>query len=399
MSGFEKLQDEVIRTGLCLDCGTCVGVCPNKTIVMDFEEEEPRLVKQCPTRCDICYPVCPGKDIPIPDMEKMIFGRERTPEEDWIGIVQSCVLANATDPLVRLGGASGGLVSALLIYALENKVIDAALVAGNREDKPWRVIPRIVTNRREVMETSQSKLSVVPNISPLNEALERGYKKLAVVGMPPHVHGVRKIQLAGRPKKAVEAIKFVIGLFHGTDNHYPAAEHIVEELARTPLSEVSTVRIRHGHYPGLYTVFTKDGQRIVLQSDAGRRAHSFCFRTNRDTVAIDYSSELADISAGDYFAPHMVEGVPGLTLAGIRTDIGMKLMQDAEAAGYIETQPGIKDPFGWGGFETKKHGGLYHLMERKRHGWPVPDYHMRIDYPMPKPRNLGIKAKEIHPHY
>ena len=94
----------------------------------------------------------------------------------------------------------------------------------------------------------------------------------------------------------------------------------------------------------------------------------------------------------------MVEGVPGLTLGILRTDISKKLIEDAETAGYIRTEPGTKDPFVWGGFETKKHGGLCHILERQRHGWPVPDLHRPVRYPKPEPRKLGLRAGEIHPH-
>ena len=397
MAGFDRLKKEVIGVGLCTDCGTCVGVCPSRAIVINYDEEEPEAVAECPPRCNLCYQVCPGRDIPIPEMERMVFGRERTAEEEWIGIGQTYIAAHAVDPLVRISGASGGLVSALLLYALENDVIDAALVAGNREDKPWRVIPKIATNRQEVLDCSQSKLSPCPNNSLLAEALAQGFKRLGIVGLPCHVHGIRKMQLAGKPKRTVESIKFIIGLCCGSQPNYRAAEHIVEELARVPLDEVAKVRIRYGHYPGLYTIFTKDGRRVVLP-DAPRRAHSEAFQKYRAEVCSDYSSELADLSVGDSFSPHMVEGVPGLTLGIMRTNTGKKLIEDAEAANYIHTEPGSKDPFVWGGFETKKHGGLCHILERKRHGWPVPDLHRPIYYPEPEPRKLGLRAGEIHPH-
>ena len=398
MAGFDMLKKEVIGVGLCTDCGTCVGVCPNKSIVMNYDEEEPEAVKDCLPRCSLCYEVCPGRDIPIPDLERMIFGRERTADEEWIGIGQTYFEAHALDPLIRIGGASGGLVSALLLYALENDVIDAALVAGNREDKPWRVIPKIVTNRHEVMETSQSKLSAVPNNSLLGEALARGFRRLGIVGLPCHVHGIRKMQLSGKPKRMVESIKFTIGLCCGAQWNYRGAEHIIEEIAGVALSEVAKVRIRYGHYPGLYTIFTKGGLRVVLP-DSGRRFHSFAFRKYRSALCIDYSAELADLTVGDYFSPHMGEGVPGLTIGIVRTDIGKKLIEDAEAAKYIHTGQISKDPFIWGGFEVKKHGGLYHLLERRRHGWPTPDLHRPIDYPKPEPRKLGLRVGEIHPHY
>jgi coenzyme F420 hydrogenase subunit beta len=59
-----------------------------------------------------------------------------------------------------------------------------------------------------------------------------------------------------------------------------------------------------------------------------------------------------------------------------RTDMGQKLVQGAADAGYIECSP--HDPamvtssgMGW---ESKKHANMLRLIERKRFGWPTPDY-------------------------
>jgi len=53
------------------------------------------------------------------------------------------LLARATDESLVENGQDGGFVSALLIYALENDVIDAALVSGLEGDgSTWRAVPR-----------------------------------------------------------------------------------------------------------------------------------------------------------------------------------------------------------------------------------------------------------------
>ena len=77
MPGFAKLQKEVIGVGLCADCGACVGVCPSKCIVMNLDTEEPEQIKECPARCMLCSEICPGTDIPMLDLDRVTFGRER----------------------------------------------------------------------------------------------------------------------------------------------------------------------------------------------------------------------------------------------------------------------------------------------------------------------------------
>src|SRR4030042_4210082 len=131
MKGYAHLQREVIESGLCTDCGTCEGVCPSLCLVMNYEIEQPEAIKECPPRCNLCYEVCPGKDVPMQELERMIFGRERKLgiDEEYLGVCQQFFKGYAVDKEVRRRGACGGIGTALLLYALENNIIDSAIVA------------------------------------------------------------------------------------------------------------------------------------------------------------------------------------------------------------------------------------------------------------------------------
>ncbi len=395
MTGFAKMKEAVIDGGLCAFCGACVAACPSRILAMSFDTEEPELKGKCPPRCTLCHDACPGGDIPIPEMEKMVFGRTRGEGyERILGIAKEYVKAYAVDWNTRYKGASGGLTSALFIYALENNIIDAAIVAGNMPGQPWRAYPAIVTNAKDVLNASQSKISRVPILSLIPEALAKGYERLAIVGCPCVVDGIRKMQLLGRPKPVINSIKFVIGLLDGGNCWNRMVEHAVEELAGISLDNTERVEFRSGAYPGKLTVFTRDGRKVSIK-DSLRRFHMQGFHPDRCRVCIEYGADVADISVGDYFAPDMIEGRPGVTTAVIRTEIGDKLLQDAQAANYI----GIERPFFvkylfGGGFEAKTHGGAYNLSQRKKFGLPVPNYHMGEDYVQPVPRETFLD----HPH-
>ena len=173
---YAKLDSEVIRVGLCTDCGNCAAVCPDKCLVMNYETELPQLVHECSPNCELCYESCPGKDIPMPDLDQMVFGRQRVhAHEELLGINQGFAKCYAADPAVRDKGAGGGFVSALLLYALENKLIDGAVVVGMNQELPWRIEPKIATTREEVMSTTSTKENLVPVNAILREAVERGF--------------------------------------------------------------------------------------------------------------------------------------------------------------------------------------------------------------------------------
>src|SRR5271155_4253264 len=54
---FWELEAGVIEADRCIQCGTCVAVCPSNSIGVS-EEGLPELVKMC-TGCSLCWDFCP----------------------------------------------------------------------------------------------------------------------------------------------------------------------------------------------------------------------------------------------------------------------------------------------------------------------------------------------------
>lgn len=393
MSGFERLEKEVIGVGLCTDCGNCAGVCPQKLVSMNYESELPELLGKCPDDCELCYESCPGKDIPTPDLDRVTFGRVRNDSETLLGISKGFFKCHAVDPVIRRAGGSGGFVSALLIYALENNVIDGAVLVGMDETHPWRIVPKIATNRQEVLSAAQAKENLVPVNSVFSEVIDRGIKRVGVVGLPCHVHAIRKMQLYNRPKVIIDSIKLVVGLVCGMNWSYRGTEHVIEEEGGIPLKDVAKVEFRSGEYPGDFKVTSKDGKTAIVASSL-RRDKLRGFEKDRCTMCYEYTNEVADISVGDYWSPEMVRGALGQSAAIIRTDIGERVVNDAETAKCVQTEQIENEVFFRGLFEQKKHGGALHILKRREYGWKTPDYHLPLEYPRPLKRRLF----SVHPY-
>ena len=135
------------------------------------------------------------------------------------GIVNCHLKDYASDPFIRGAEASGGVVSALLICALEKGLVDAATVVSMSRSQPWKAEPRIAKTRAHIIGVAQSKYVVVPINSLLTKASEEEFRRLAVVGYPCHIHGLRKMQSCGKPKNIVSEIELVLELFCGTIFH------------------------------------------------------------------------------------------------------------------------------------------------------------------------------------
>lgn len=392
MNGFALMNQEVIKVGLCTFCGCCVGTCMRGHLTVNYQQAEPVFCGgQCPEECNICYLSCPGKDINIPKLEQMVFNRQRTAKENLVGIVKDQYLGYAISQKTRKAGASGGVATALLQFALENNIIDGAIVAGMQFEKPWLGEPRLVTTSQELLDASQSKYTPIPMVMALQKARAKGLRRLAITALPCQVHGLRKMQQ--NLKKLFSPIKFIIGLFCGFCAPCQVTEHLITEVCKTPLMKVKQLEFRAGEYPGNFRITRTDGTQISISS-ASRRIFSIGFLRDRCTMCIDWANDLADIALGDHFAKEMVRGADGITTVIVRSDIGSKLVEQAAANGYISLKPfGHNELLSNIALEYKKHGFNYHLHERKRWGWPTPNFHLEVD-DQPFVRKLTLE----HPH-
>jgi coenzyme F420 hydrogenase subunit beta len=250
-------------------------------------------------------------------------------------------------------------------------------------ERPWRAEPKIATTRAEVLEAAQSKYTVVPNSALLSEAAHRGFNRLGIVGLPCHIHGIRKMQMSGKPKTVLSKIKFTIGIFCGSNQSHKTTEWLIAKGAGIPLERVEKFEYRAGLESQDIRVTTRDGKIKVIPKEIYTRAFSKMQR-ERCTVCWDFSAELADVSLGDIFLPIGNMKLPNLSAILTRTKQGEALVDGAEKNGYIRTFPLPESGFSSNvGIENKKHFAAFRLLERKRFGWPVPNYHYEIKYEPP----------------
>jgi coenzyme F420 hydrogenase subunit beta len=378
--GFKNLLKDVVNRGLCTSCGTCKGICPRGVIELAGDEWEPELIGKC-NSCGLCSLICPGKFIPLPEMEKMLFGRQRDESkkyEYWLGIYKSSFAGYAVNESWRQSGASGGLATALAICALQEKKVDAVLVAGMSKEQPWRTASYLATTVEEILAAQQSKYASVP----LNAALQELYhrpeiKSIAVTGLPCNVHALRKMELTQQPKKILEKIKYVIGLLCAAQLYFKGTEHLIKEWCGIEnLEDITRLQYRGGDWPGYFIVNTKDGREFKFPQHDYKYHHLIPFyQRDRCMMCLDYAADVADISLGDIWKL-CKPGERGWSAGLIRTDRGQELMDLAIQKEYIHIQPLDEEMILTGtiGLEEKRHGSSVRFAGRIKHGWPVPEF-------------------------
>ncbi len=388
-SGFGQLKKNVIDRGLCTGCGTCVGVCPEGVLKVTHVEgePEPRLKGKC-TQCGLCSEVCTGASIPMGDLDQWLFGRKSSFQHDPLGIYRQCLRGYAKDPQLRATSSSGGVTSALVNYTLEKGIIDAALIVTSDPQKPWRCAPALATSAEEMKRATRFSLEMVSVNSLLRKAVvEKGYKKIAVVGLPCHIHALRKIQMTGRPPEIARAIKLTLGLFCAATYYFEGVRHLLAEFAGIEnLEDIVAMDYKGGQWPGSLTAVTKDGK---IHHVATKHEYTWHFmgpgsKRDRCLMCPDFSARVADLVMGDVF--QKVTPDPNINSIIVRTQTGEKVLNQAarDGAVFIEPHPPEFIPKSGMGWEAKEHAGIHRMKFRKRYGWPVPDYQYPIEMcPLP----------------
>ncbi len=365
---WRELFSEVVTSGLCTGCAACVIACPHD--VLDYEKND-GIYKpwhldidggrsDCThgeKGCTLCTRACPRFRNWESEIDTHRFARERTDDEVWgIGDV---FLARARDASLVENGQDGGVVSALLIYALENDVIDAALVSGFEGDQStWVAQPRVARNREDVLATAQSRYTYSANLLAYPEAIEGGAERIAVVGMGcmASAPGAMQVRKAG---KIARRLSLTIGLLCSKTFDDAIFEELFENQYGIKRADIVKMNIK-----GVFQIWTSDG---AFHEVPLKEAHAYTREGCKHCP--DFAAEHADISAGG------IGAFGDWTLIIVRTDQGRALINAMRDEGLLETRPGDDDP---GAVAL-----LHKLAQVSRKRWP--------ETAVPGPRRIPLK--------
>ncbi|HMO02732.1 MAG TPA: Coenzyme F420 hydrogenase/dehydrogenase, beta subunit C-terminal domain [Oligoflexia bacterium] len=396
----------IIDGGLCHRCGTCIGICPTKVLAKD-QEDYPYVqnLSAC-TDCDLCVKVCPGDEFDFKRNHQRVFG-EAGEIADTHGHFSEASIAYASDPQIQQRSTSGGLVTAILLYLIESRKIDGALVIVSDEEELWRGKPLIARNREQILAAMKSKYA----ISPTNELFSEIRSmpgKYAIVGLPCQIHGFRKaVEL---DKRLAERIVLAIGLFCHAAIEHDALRIIWDSLGEYKERAISYIS-RVGKHPGTPHIQLDDGslRPVYFPEKKWYRPTSMeiinivyrLYTPKRCLTCFDALAEFADIAIGDpWLAPphNGVDFSKGWSFALIRTKIGEKIYKDALQAGYFAEEKITKrEALACNTMMAgeKRHRAFRSIETLKRQGKPIPAYG-EFGFSLPSQSGIQFVKTEIH---
>jgi len=294
----------------------------------------PQIEEDKCTECRRCVECCPGHSLDFEELNIRIFGKQ--PEDAFLGNYLGCYVGHSTDHEIRYNSSSGGVVTQLLIFALEKGMIDGALVVRMRKDDPLKPEPFIARTREEILSASRSKYCPVAT----NEALERILRedgKFAVVGLPCHIYGIRLAEEVLEELR--NKIVLHIGLFCSHTVNFTGTDFLLKKF-QVGKSDVARLDYRGKGWPGCMSILLKDGRNIDVQLVRGWNAYwnvfsPFFFTPLRCMMCSDQLNELSDISVGDAWLPELKGDNSGVSVLITRTPIAEEIFALMKNSGML----------------------------------------------------------------
>ena len=329
---------EVVKNDLCTGCGTCIALCPNEALELTINGKkgvyEPKLDAEKCNNCGTCLKVCPGHEVDFKDLNFDIFGKKA--DDILIGNHINCYIGHATDYKIRYNSASGGLVTQLMIFAFEEGIIDGALVVKMKKDNPLEPETFIARTKEELIDASKSKYCPVPANVALKEILNsKEGERFAVVGLPCHIHGIRKAEQMN--KKLKEKIILHLGIFCKHTVNFIGTEFLLQKM-NIRKEDVTKIDYRSEGWPGNILIEFKNGsKKFITHDNFSIIAYGlFLFIPVRCILCSDQTCELSDISFGDAWLPELTDDKIGTSILISRNKIGEELLQSAILKKRIE---------------------------------------------------------------
>lgn len=325
-----KTVHKVLAGNLCSGCGLCAALTGSAMIVEKPGFNRPSITKPIDIDLDrVIAEACPGSVIAP--------WRSAPNLHEYWGPYFELRTGHAGDSRLRHRASSGGVLSAVLIFALEQKIVDGVLQIGPDPDRPTRNLSRISRSAADIMHAAGSRYSPSSPLADLSELLNRE-ERLAFVGKPCDVSALR---LFGQSDARVaKRFPLIFSFFCAGIPSLEGSDAVVRKLGYEP-DEVAAFRYRGEGWPGEAFALGKDGSERRMsyaESWGNELSKEIQFRCKICPDAVGGSADLvcADAWHADDEGYPIFTELPGRSLVIPRTKSGLDVLYRAIESGAVK---------------------------------------------------------------
>jgi coenzyme F420 hydrogenase subunit beta len=253
---------------LCTDCGISRTAQP----------------KRCGQACQFIRPDYPG-------LEAAVHGRARDPDRDdelFFGPYRRMLRASLSEP--RMGAQWTGITTRLAEQLLASASGDAVLTMQPDPDDRWRPVPVLATSVDELASCRGMRMGYAPLLALVEPALEAGYRRLAVIGIPCQVYALRALE----QQFGFERL-YVIGTPCSDNTTTERFHNFLALLSDTP-EDIEYLEFRADYHVELRFADGTVREIPFLKLPISQLPPDFFPLTCR--TCVDYTNVLADITVG-----------------------------------------------------------------------------------------------------
>ncbi|WP_170334287.1 Coenzyme F420 hydrogenase/dehydrogenase, beta subunit C-terminal domain [Ruegeria arenilitoris] len=366
---------EVVETGLCIGCGLCEAIAPDRwTMRMTPEGRlRPASIASDPVADAEILAACPGATVEA-DTSTAPFQ-----DKVWGGYT-SMTRAWAKDPDTRFRAATGGVLTALGMWLLNSGRAAFILHCAADPDAPMRSRWVISDHAEQVYRRAGSRYGPSDTLAGLEKALSCG-QRFAIIAKPCDANAIRA--RAKTDPRLDDLLIAVLVMVCGGASDLGKSHAVLEEYDLKE-KDVTLFRYRGFGNPGPTRIETRDGRAFektyldMWADESGWRIQTRC------KLCPDAIGEASDLAAADIWPGGAPTGEDaGFNGVICRTAKGQALMDAAIADGALASEKAL-GPRDFDDFQphqvNKKHAIAARLRGLSKAGAPV--YHhtgLRID--------------------
>ena len=241
-----------------------------------------------PKRCgDACQFIKPK----YPELETQVHGRARDlnrPDELHFGPFIKMLRAGLKNP--STGAQWTGITTRIGERLLETGAVDAILTMTEDPNDRWKPLPIIIDKAADMAKCRGMRMGYAPLLSLLEPAIAKGYKKMAVIGIPCQVYALRALE----KELGLEKL-YVIGTPCSDNTTTENFHHFLSLISSEP-EEINYLEFRADYHVEVRFKNGKKREIPFLQLPLSTLPNDFFPLTCR--TCVDYTNVLSDITVG-----------------------------------------------------------------------------------------------------
>jgi coenzyme F420 hydrogenase subunit beta len=241
-----------------------------------------------PKRCgEVCQFIKPK----YPELETQVHGRVRDlsrPDELHFGSFTKMLRAGLKNP--STGAQWTGITTRIGERLLETGAVDAILTMTEDPNDRWKPLPIIIDKASDMAKCRGMRMGYAPLLSLLEPVIAKGYKKMAVIGIPCQVYALRALE----KELGLEKL-YVIGTPCSDNTTTENFHHFLSLISSEP-EEINYLEFRADYHVEVRFKNGKKKEIPFLQLPLSTLPNDFFPLTCR--TCVDYTNVLSDITVG-----------------------------------------------------------------------------------------------------